>query len=102
MGEHDGHDNDSVLALEQQLTLQAPYTYEPGGYGGVLTDMALAAGTVYVATVDLPFKETSAKTVAPLPENSGAGEIEALSLATRKVGQHEGAADAARRRNDLQ
>ena len=65
--------------------MQAPYTYEPGGYGGVLTDMALAAGTVYVATVDLPFKETSAKTVAPLPENSGAGEIEALSLATGKV-----------------
>ena len=85
VGEHDGHDNDSVLALEHKLTLQAPYTYEPGGYGGVLTDMALAAGTVYVATVDLPFKETSAKTVAPLPENSGAGEIEALSLATGKV-----------------
>jgi alcohol dehydrogenase (cytochrome c) len=82
---HNGHDNDGLLALEHKLTSKVPYTYEPGGFGGVLTDMALANRTVYVATVDLPFKEVNAQTPTELPENFGAGEIEALSLATGKV-----------------
>jgi outer membrane protein assembly factor BamB len=85
VGVHNGHDNDGMLALEHKLTSRVPYTFEPGGFGGVLTDMALANGTVYVATVDLPFKETNAQVPSQLPENFGAGEIEALSLATGKV-----------------
>jgi alcohol dehydrogenase (cytochrome c) len=85
VGVHDGHDNDSLLAMEHKFTLKVPYTYEPGGLGGVLTDMALANGTVYVATCDLLFKEAEAKLPIGFPDGPASGEIEALSLATGKV-----------------
>jgi glucose dehydrogenase len=54
VGEHNGHDDLSRLLLEHKTTLKAPLTMAPGSVGGVLTNMALADGTVYVATVDLP------------------------------------------------
>jgi alcohol dehydrogenase (cytochrome c) len=85
VGVHDGHDNDGLLALEHKFTSKVPYIYEPGGLGGVLTDMALADGTVYVATVNVPFEEFNAKIPVGVPENSVSGDIEALSLATGKV-----------------
>ena len=53
-GAHNGHDNDSALLLAHKLTIKLPYTFEPGPLGGVLTDMAMADGSVYLATVDLP------------------------------------------------
>ena len=59
VGEHNGHDNDSVLALEHKLTLKAPYTILPGSLGGVLSDLAVAGNTVYVATIDLPLTYTN-------------------------------------------
>ncbi len=85
VGQHSRSDSYSVLALEHKLALKAPYTILPGDFGGVLTNMALAGGTVYVATVDLPF--TLAKLSLPLgsPIGNGTGEIEALNVATGKV-----------------
>jgi alcohol dehydrogenase (cytochrome c) len=89
VGVHDGTDNDSQLLLEHKLTLTLPFTYEPGALGGVLTDMAAAGGSVYAATIDLPFKFTSLTQVNGVPAVTSAagaaGEIEALSLATGKV-----------------
>ena len=88
VGVHNGTDNDSLLLLEHKLTtLKLPYTFEPGALGGVLTDMAMAGGSVYVATIDLPL---SAKTLGSVDGGSGTGasptgEIEALSLSTGKV-----------------
>lgn len=87
VGAHDGTDNDSRLLLEHKLTIKLPYTFEPGSYGGVLTNMAAADGSVYVATIDLPLIE---KTLASVDADAAtgaapAGEIEALSLATGKV-----------------
>jgi outer membrane protein assembly factor BamB len=86
VGEHNGHDNDSLLALSHQLKLKLPYTVAPGSLGGILSNMAVADGSVYVATIDLPITYTSLSSVtgnrAGGPE---AGEIEALSLATGKV-----------------
>ena len=86
VGEHNGHDNDSLLALSHQLTLKQPYTVAPGSLGGILSNMAVADGSVYVATIDLPITFTSPSSVdgdkAGGPET---GEIEALSLATGKV-----------------
>jgi outer membrane protein assembly factor BamB len=86
VGTHNGHDNDSALLLSHQLTIKLPYTFEPGALGGVLTDMAAADGSVYLATIDLPL---TAKTMASVNGGSGtaapSGEIEALSLATGKV-----------------
>jgi glucose dehydrogenase len=87
VGKHNGHDNDSLLALSHQLKIKFPYSFEPGPLGGVLSDLAVAGGSVYVATIDLPVIATSASTVdgnksAGVPPT---GEVEALSLATGKV-----------------
>jgi outer membrane protein assembly factor BamB len=87
VGAHNGHDNDSALLLSHQLTIKLPYTFEPGPLGGILTDMAAADGSVYLATNDVP---VTAKTLASVNGGSAAsvaatGEIEALNLATGKV-----------------
>ena len=88
VGAHNGTDNDSLLLLEHKLTIKLPYTFEPGSLGGVLTNMATADGSVYVATLDVPLTETKMTSVdgdsAP-PGTVPGGEIEALNLATGKV-----------------
>ena len=87
VGAHNGHDNDSQLLLEHKVTIKLPYIYEPGALGGVLTNMASAGGSVYLATLDLPLEMTTKGTVNGIPAAgaTAAGEVEALSLATGKV-----------------
>jgi alcohol dehydrogenase (cytochrome c) len=88
VGVHNGTDNDSRLLLEHKLTIKVPYTFEPGSLGGVLSNMAVADGSVYVATLDVPLIETKMTSVDGDGAPKGtvaAGEIEALSLATGKV-----------------
>jgi outer membrane protein assembly factor BamB len=86
VGAHNGHDNDSLQALEHHSTIKAPLTILPGSFGGVLTDLAAASGSVYVATIDLPLTYPSLKLpVATKAAGSPTGEVEALSLATGKV-----------------
>ncbi len=85
VGVHDGHDNASLLALEHKLTLKAPYSFEPGSLGGVLTNMALADGTVYVATIDWPFKVKTLQLPLGSPYGPARGEIVALNVNTGKV-----------------
>jgi alcohol dehydrogenase (cytochrome c) len=86
VGGHNGRDEDSLLVLEHKLTLKAPYTILPGSLGGVLTDLAVANGTVYVATLDLPLTYVTLSLPTPTkPAGAPTGEIEALSLATGKV-----------------
>jgi glucose dehydrogenase len=86
VGEHNGTDDDSQLLLEHKLTIKLPYTYAPGSLGGVLTDMATAGGSVYVATINLPFTTKTMNAVnGDAPGGATSGEIEALSLATGKV-----------------
>ena len=86
VGGHNGHDNDSLIALSHQITIKYPYTILPGSLGGILSNMAVADGSVYVATIDLPITYTGPNSVtgnkAAGPET---GEVEALSLATGKV-----------------
>ena len=86
VGAHNGHDDDSLQALEHRSTLKAPLTILPGSLGGVLADLAVASNTVYVATLDLPLTYTTLSLPTPTkgagPPN---GEVEALSLATGKV-----------------
>ena len=86
VGAHNGHDDDSLLALEHKSTLKVPYTFVPGSAGGILTNMALAGNTVYVVTCDLALTVTKLTQVF----GSGAhglatGEVEALDLASGKV-----------------
>ena len=86
VGEHNGHDNDSLLALEHKLKLKAPYTILPGSLGGVLSDLGVAGNSVYVATIDLPLTYTNLN--YPVPVKAAGpltGEVEALNLASGKV-----------------
>jgi glucose dehydrogenase len=86
VGRHNGHDNDSLLALEHKSTLKVPYTLVPGGIGGILTNMALDGNTVYVVTCDLAFTFTGLNQVFGSGLASPAtGEVEALDLATGEV-----------------
>ena len=86
VGEHNGHDNDSLLALSHQLTITYPYTLAPGPLGGILSNMAVADGSVYVAANDVPVTYTGPSAVIGNKAAGGqSGELEALSLATGKV-----------------
>jgi len=86
VGEHNGHDDWPLLLLEHKLTIKVPYTMLPGSYGGVLSDMALAGDTVYVATNDVPLITTDMNLPVGIKSaGSVGGEVEALSLATGKV-----------------
>jgi outer membrane protein assembly factor BamB len=86
VGEHNGHDDDSVLALSHQLRIKLPYTILPGSLGGILSNMAVVGGSVYVATIDLPITFTSLKVVdGNKVGGAETGEVEALNLATGRV-----------------
>jgi len=87
VGAHNGHDDDSQLLLSHQLSIKLPYTFEPGGFGGILTNMAVADGSVYLATIDLPLNMDTLSSVDGVPSANAtlAGEIEAVNLATGKV-----------------
>ncbi len=86
VGAHNGHDNDSLDALEHRSTLKAPFTILPGTLGGVLANLAVAGNTIYVATLDLPLTYTNLNIPSPTKGGgSESGEVEALSLATGKV-----------------
>jgi len=86
VGEHNGHDDVPRLLLEHKTTLTVPFTMAPGPLGGVLTDMAVADGSVYVATIDAPV--TTASLDSPVGSKGAgkpSGEVEALSLTTGTV-----------------
>jgi outer membrane protein assembly factor BamB len=86
VGAHDGHDDDSLRALEHRSTLKTPFTSLPGPLGGVLTNLAVAGNSVYVATLDLPLTYTSLAKAAPTKvAGTPTGEVEALNLATGRV-----------------
>ncbi len=86
VGKHNGHDNDSLNALEHHSTIKPPLTIEPGSFGGVLTDLAVAGDSVYVATLDFPLTYPSFKLpVATTGAGQPRGEVEALNLRTGKV-----------------
>jgi outer membrane protein assembly factor BamB len=89
VGKHDGHDNDGLLALHHKLHVKLPYTWCPGFYGGVETQMAMADGVVYAAANNLCTKEVNAKLPSVSQKvgafTTGTGNVEALNLSTGKV-----------------
>jgi alcohol dehydrogenase (cytochrome c) len=89
VGDHNGHDNDSVEAMEHQSNLAVPFTIVPGALGGVLTNMAQAGNEVYVVTCDVPYTVTDEAQVlgldAPTDAGTTTGEVEALNLRTGRV-----------------
>jgi alcohol dehydrogenase (cytochrome c) len=64
-----------------------PYLYLPGSYGGILTNMAVADDSVYVATLDLEleFSNTGQVDGVAPKKITARGEIESLDLTTGKV-----------------
>ena len=93
VGVHDGHDNDSAVLLEHKLTIKVPFTCEPGPLGGVLTNMAVADGSVYVATIDLPIRSPSLSSVngnAATKDDGGRGDRGAESDDRRGRVGHQG------------
>jgi alcohol dehydrogenase (cytochrome c) len=86
VGAHNGHDDDSLLALEHRSTIKAPLTILPGSFGGVLTNLAVADDSIYVATLDLPLTYPTLKLpTATKAAGPATGEVEALNLKTGKV-----------------
>jgi alcohol dehydrogenase (cytochrome c) len=86
VGQHNGHDNDSLEALDHTSRLKAPFTIWPGSLGGVLTNLALAGDSVYLVTLDVPLTYTNLTEPTPTAAPGIAtGEVEALNLATGKV-----------------
>jgi outer membrane protein assembly factor BamB len=85
VGEHNGHDDDSLNALDGKK-LSVPLTFLPGALGGILTNMAVAGNTLYVATCNLPFRFTSTDSVDGSPVGTKvSGDIEALNVTTGNV-----------------
>jgi outer membrane protein assembly factor BamB len=87
VGGHNGHDDDSLNLLDHSVKLKLPLLYDPGSFGGILTNMALAGNSVYVATVDLELEFTKTDQVDGVAPKkiSARGEIEALNVTTGKV-----------------
>ncbi len=87
VGAHNGHDNDSLQALEHRSTLKAPFTSLPGPLGGVLAALAVASDNVYVETLNVPvtYSNLNLRSTTTKANVATTGEVEALNLATGKV-----------------
>ena len=87
VGVHNGTDDAGLLLLEHKLTIKLPYTWEPGSLGGVLTNLAVADGSVYAAAINVALKSTTMSSVDGDASGGGAagGDVVALNLATGAV-----------------
>ncbi|MGH9106711.1 MAG: PQQ-binding-like beta-propeller repeat protein [Acidimicrobiales bacterium] len=87
VGLHNGHDNDSLNALKHKAKLKLPYTFLPGAFGGILTNMAFAGNVVYAATMNLPLEFSSATQVnGAAPKGiTESGDMVALNALTGKI-----------------
>jgi outer membrane protein assembly factor BamB len=87
VGVHNGHDQDSTLALGHKLgKLSYPLTVEPGIVGGVETNMALADGVLYVPVANLPSVwKTPTSGLGGANFGAGTGEMLALDLSSGKI-----------------
>jgi alcohol dehydrogenase (cytochrome c) len=86
VGEHNGRDQDNLLALQHRLKLSFPLIVEPGIVGGVETNMAVADGVVYVPIANLDSEWKTRDTgLGSANFSDGKGEMVALDLADGHV-----------------
>lgn len=89
VGTHNGHDNDTRDALEGNFDPKPPWKVAPGTLGGVETALAVADGTVYAPTVNLPatYKDfDNSDPFGVLPDYAtGTGELTALDVESGDV-----------------
>jgi alcohol dehydrogenase (cytochrome c) len=87
VGIHNGHDGQSLDALKAKgkLKLKLPFTFLPGAFGGIVTNMAYADNTVYAAVMNLPIQFTAADQVDNGPVGKGikeGGDVVAVNATT--------------------
>jgi outer membrane protein assembly factor BamB len=90
VGIHNGHDNQSLNALKAQgkLKLKLPFTFLPGAFGGIVTNMAYADNTIYAAVMNLPIQFTAADQVDNGPPGKNikeGGDVVALNATTGAI-----------------
>jgi alcohol dehydrogenase (cytochrome c) len=90
VGIHNGHDDQSLNALKAKgtLKLKLPFTFLPGAFGGIVTNMAYADNTVYAATMNLPIQFTAADQVDNGPPGKNlteGGDVVAVNASTGVV-----------------
>jgi glucose dehydrogenase len=87
VGKHNGHDNDSVLALHHKFHPKYPYRVFPGDLGGIETNAATDGNVAYVSTVNLyqTRPNPSAVLAGSQPFSQGSGDEVAINLATGKI-----------------
>jgi outer membrane protein assembly factor BamB len=84
VGQHNGHDDDGLLAMNGETSkLKAPYLVYPGALGGVIAPMSTDGKSIFVPVVNSPQQILSgSEKQEPGPTT---GEIVALDAATGKV-----------------
>jgi alcohol dehydrogenase (cytochrome c) len=87
VGKHNGHDNDSVLALHHKFHPKYPYRVYPGDLGGIETNAATEGNVAYVSTVNLYQTRPSPSAVIAgmQPISQATGDEVAVDLTTGKV-----------------
>lgn len=90
VGIHTGYDDQSLNALKAKgkLKLKLPFTFLPGSFGGILTNMALAGNTIYAATMNLPIRFSYSSEVDGLPAKGNyayGGDMVALNATTGAI-----------------
>lgn len=90
VGVHNGHDNQSLDALKAKgkLKLKLPFTFLPGAFGGIVTNMAYADNTIYAAVMNLPIQFTADDQVDNGPPGKNikeGGDVVALNATTGAI-----------------
>jgi plastocyanin len=89
VGEHNGHDNDDLLAMDGQTSkLHFPDVLFPGNNGGVESQLASNGTTVFAAANNLKATFTGQEGYADLkvaPVTSGTGDLVAIDEETGKI-----------------
>jgi len=83
VGEHNGHDKDSLYAMRGEYNKIKPGEVFPGELGGVIAAMASDGERVYVPIVNHSMIVRNGSEVTE--ESTATGEVEAIDLRTGKV-----------------
>ncbi len=83
VGEHNGHDEDGLLAMRGEEEKIKTGTVYPGTLGGVISPLASNETTLFVPIVNHPLTVESGTQLGEGPEATG--ELVALDIATGKV-----------------
>jgi outer membrane protein assembly factor BamB len=96
VGVHNGHDNDGLatefLTPAAALALPSQVQIEPGGFGGIESQLATNGSTAFAAVVNFPFTERnqsgpyfSSRAAEDAAIESATGEMVAVNQATGRV-----------------